>query len=180
MLIIQQINPASSVCFSGHRPDRLPGQGDPGAAETRKLTAALREQIESAVGRGKDTFINGLMAGWDVLAAEQVIALKGQYPHIRLATIAPYSAHFFTREKCWTPEWVTRAREVCRRQDIGVKIAEDYRSGIYYERNRALVEHSSELLCYWDGGRGGTAYTVDYALKKGREVVNIAKCGGRL
>ena len=65
MDILKETNPDRAVCFSGHRPDRLPGRGDPGAAETRKLTDALREQIKGAVGRGKDTFINGLMAGWD-------------------------------------------------------------------------------------------------------------------
>jgi len=172
-ILIPQINPASSVCFSGHRPDRLPERGDPETPETQKLTAALREQIEDAIRRGKDTFVNGLMAGWDVLAAEQIIALKERHPQIRLFTIAPYAVHFYTREKCWTPEWVARTQEICRRHDFGISIAEHYRPGIYYERNRALVEHSSELLCFWDGGRGGTAYTVQYAESHGLTVHNF-------
>ena len=163
MHILKEIDIAHTICFSGHRPDRLPGKGNLNAPETQKLIAVLREHIEYAIHNGKYTFINGLMAGWDVLAAEQIIELRKQYTHIRLLTIAPYSVHFFSREKCWTPEWVNRARKVCRRQDIGIAIAENYRAGIYYERNRTLVDYSSELLCFWDGGKGGTRYTVKYA-----------------
>jgi len=171
------LNRTRAVCFSGHRPDRLPGQGEPDEPETQKLAAVLLGHIENAIRSGKDVFINGLMAGWDVFAAEQVITLKKQHPHIRLVTIAPYSSHFFSREKCWTPEWVKRAKKVCGQQDIGVKIVENYRTGIYYERNRALVDNSAGLICYCDGGRGGTAYTVEYALKNGLEIINIAESG---
>jgi len=31
------------------------------------------------------------------------------------------------------------------------------------ELNRALVDHSSELICYWDGRESGTKHTVKQA-----------------
>ena len=172
-ILNQKINPATAICFSGHRPDRLPGCGNPAEPEAQKLIAVLLEKIEDAVRRGKDTFLGGFMAGFDILAAEQVIALKAKYPHIRLVTVAPYSVQFFTREKCWTPEWVKRAKEIIRQHDIGVSLAEHYRSGIYYERNRTLVNYSSELICYWDGNKGGTQHTVNFATDKGLAVFNL-------
>ena len=171
------MNRTRAVCFSGHRPDRLPGQGEPDEPETQKLAAVLLGHIENAIRSGKDVFINGLMAGWDVFAAEQVITLKKQHPHIRLVTIAPYSSHFFSREKCWTPEWVNRAREVFRQHDFGISLAEHYRFGIYYERNRALVDHSSMLICYHDGGKGGTKYTINRAIEKDLIVKNLYERG---
>lgn len=173
MDILNQIDSNNAVSFSGHRPDRLPGHGDLDAPETQKLIINLRKRIEDAIKRDKNTYINGFMAGWDILAAEQVIALKENYPHIRLVTIAPFSVHYFSREKCWTAEWVKRAKDVCRWQETGIKIAEHYRMGIYYERNRSLVDNSSELFCYWDGGKGGTEQTVNYAKHKKLIIYNF-------
>ena len=113
------------------------------------------------------------MAGFDIFAIEQVIALKAEYPHLQIVSVAPYQAEFFTREKCWTPGWISRARAVFEQHDMGVNVAERYRSSIYYARNDILVGYSSELICYHDGGRGGTAYTVNGANEKGLIVRNL-------
>jgi len=161
------------VSFSGHRPDRLPGKGDPDAPEAQKLADVLQKEIIAAIDRGMAAFIHGCMAGWDIFAAEQVIAVKKQYPHVRLVSVAPYKADFFNREKCWTPGWINRARVVFNQHDFGVKVAERYRSGIYYERNDVLIQYSSELICYHDGGSGGTQYTVKKAQNNGLTVRNL-------
>ena len=162
-----------TLCFSGHRPDRLPGKGWADEPEMQPLTAALRQALIAAIGRGKTTMLHGCMAGWDIICAEQVIALREQFPQIRLISVAPYQAGFFSREECWTPDWISRAREVFCQHDAGMKIAGQYRPGIYYERNRALVDHASELLCYWDGGGGGTKFTIGQARQKGLEIHNL-------
>ncbi|MCL2300931.1 MAG: DUF1273 domain-containing protein [Firmicutes bacterium] len=173
MDVLQGINPAHSLCFSGHRPDRLPGRGEAGAPETQLLIAALRQSLIAAMELGKTTMLHGCMAGWDIICAEQVIALKEQFPQVRLISIAPYQTGFFIREECWTPEWISRAQEVFRQHDMGIKITKQYRPGIYYERNRALVDHSSELICYWDGGGSGTKYTVSQARQSGLAILNL-------
>ena len=175
MELLRGIDPTCTLCFSGHRPARLPGNGNPDHPETRALAAALRQELIAAVGRGKTVMLHGCMAGWDVFCAEQVIFLKKQYPRVRLISVAPYGAAFFSREKCWTPDWINRAREVFCQHDEGIKIAEVYRPGIYYERNIFLVDLSSELICYWDGGPGGTKYTVDYARSRNKPVINLAR-----
>ena len=171
--LLKDIDPARAVSFSGHRPERLPGNGDPDAPEMQPLIAALRQELIAAVERDKTVMIHGCMAGWDIICGEKVIELKKQFPHVRLVSVAPYKTEFFVREKCWTPDWISRAREVFRQHDMGVKVAECYRKGIYYARNDLLIEHSSELICYHDGGRGGTKYTVDRAYGKGLTVRNL-------
>ena len=171
--MLNEIDPAVTVSFSGHRPARLPGNGEPDTPEMQALTAALRNEIIAAIGRGKTVMLHGCMAGWDIICAEQVILLKEQYPHVRLISVAPYKAAFFCREKCWTADWISRAREVFGQHDAGIKVAEVYHPGIYYERNRILVEHASELICYWDGNKGGTKYTVERAKEKGLLVCNL-------
>ena len=170
---LNSINPTHALCFSGHRPSRLPGSGDPASPEIQHLTDALQETLIAAIGRGKTTFLHGCMAGWDIICAEQVILLKEHYPHVKLVSVAPYQAAFFSRETCWTPDWISRARDVFSRHDAGIKIAGHYRAGVYYERNRLLVERSSELVCYWDGGSGGTKYTIERAGEKGLAVHNL-------
>ncbi|MDL2287045.1 SLOG family protein [Eubacteriales bacterium OttesenSCG-928-G02] len=173
MVALKDIDPAKAVSFSGHRPDRLPGYGSLNTSDAQKLKNKMQEQIDDSIRRGKIFYLHGAMAGFDIFAAEQVATMKKQYPQIQLITIAPYKEHFFTREKCWTPDWISRARAVFNQHDMGIKVAERYRSGIYYERNRILIDHSSELICYWDGGSGGTKYTVDQAKNKGIIVHNM-------
>ena len=170
---LNEIDPARAVSFSGHRPERLPGNGDPDAPGAQRLAAVLQKEITAAIERGMTAFLHGCMAGFDIFAIEQVIALKAEYPHIQIISVAPYKAEFFTREKCWTPNWISRARAVFDQHDIGVRVAERYRSGIYFARNDILVAYSSELICYHDDGRGGTAYTVNKAIEKGLTVHNL-------
>ncbi|MCL2299760.1 MAG: SLOG family protein [Firmicutes bacterium] len=173
MELLREVDPARAICFSGHRPDRLPGKGEAEAPDMQPLTAALRQALIAAVGRGKTTMLHGCMAGWDIICAEQVLWLKRQCPQVRLISVAPYHAGFFSREDCWTPDWIGRAREVFCQHDTGIKIAGHYRPGIYYERNRALVDHASELICYWDGGSGGTEYTVERAKENALPIYNL-------
>ena len=45
----------------------------------------------------------------------------------------------------------------------------------YLERNRHLVDGSSICIAYCTETYGGTAYTVDYAQKMGREIINLAE-----
>ena len=73
-----EIVPEHTLCFSGHRPARLPGGGDLDAPEMQALTATLRNEIAAAIGRGKTVMLHGCMAGWDIICAEQVILLKEQ------------------------------------------------------------------------------------------------------
>ena len=173
MNILQQMNPTATVCFSGHRPERLPGQGCRDKKASKTIISLLREKIVDAIAHDTNTFINGCMAGWDVLAAEQVVELKEEYPHIQLITIRPFATGYFIRERCWTDEWIKRAWEIERRSDGLFIVSTHYQSGVYFQRNRMMVDHSAALICYWDGSNGGTAYTVRYAAKQHLAICNL-------
>ena len=49
-----------------------------------------------------------------------------------------------------------------------------YYRGCMHARNRHLVDNSNYCICYLTKPTGGTAYTVNYAKKKGLEIVNTA------
>ena len=43
-----------------------------------------------------------------------------------------------------------------------------------FKRNRHLIDNSSLCICYLTKNSGGTAFTVNYALKKGLIITNVA------
>lgn len=157
------------VRFTGHRPGKLP--------EESNLKETLCERIEAetikAYGEGKRFFLHGMMAGLDILAAETVLQVKKDHPEIQLVSVAPYHHNFF-KSKEWEPGWIRRARIVAARSDYGLSLSENYYSGVYYDRNRWLVDHSSLVIGYCSPfARGGTRYTLDYAERQYIPTVNI-------
>ena len=58
--------------------------------------------------------------------------------------------------------------------DSIVYVSRTYHKNCMLERNRFLVDHAAALLSVYNGERrGGTAATVRYAQKMGREIIVI-------
>ena len=53
--------------------------------------------------------------------------------------------------------------------------SEHYHKSCIFVRNRRLVDYSNYCIAYLNQDKGGTAYTVNYALQNGLEVINIAE-----
>ena len=67
-------------------------------------------------------------------------------------------------------------QDLLRQADEAIYTADTYSRWCMFQRDRYLVDHSAYCLCYWNraqGERGGTAYTVGYARKRGLEVENL-------
>jgi len=163
----ERYDQTQTVCFTGHRPGRLPKGED-----ALKMQHRLSDAIEDAIKRGKINFVSGAMSGFDTLAAEQVIKLKEKYPHIQCILVKPFSLEFFNTNS-WTQKWEARLRAVIKEADFSTSLAKRYRKGIYFKRNEVIVDMSSEVIAYYDGGRGGTKHTIDYANRKGKTIKNI-------
>ena len=167
--LVSKYKPPQTLCFTGHRPERLPQR----ASELRRLQGRLSDEIEAAIGRGKVNIVSGAMSGFDTMAAEQVIRLKETHPQIQCILIAPFAIRFFN-DRNWTPEWETRLRAIIKRADFAISLSEHCYQGACFDRNRVIVDMSSEVITYYDGGSGGTKYTVDYAIGCNKPVCNIA------
>ena len=129
--LLSKYEQSGTVCFSGHRPERLPKEAD----DLLRMQSRLTDAIEDAIRRGKVNFVSGAMSGFDTLAAEQVIRLKEKYPQIQCVLIAPFSVRFFNN-KNWTREWEARLREVIRRADFKTSLSENAYKGVYFDRDR--------------------------------------------
>ena len=77
-----------TACFTGHRPEKLPG-GSSDSPEAKVIKSMLYTEITAAVNDGYDTFITGMQRGIDLWAGEIVLSLAADMP-LRLIAALPY------------------------------------------------------------------------------------------
>ena len=151
-------------CFTGHR---LLSRG-----ERLALAPLLREEILRLLAEGVDTFLAGGALGFDTLAAQTVLGLRGEIPEVHLVLVLPC----LDQDRLWKPGEIALYREMMRRADEVIYTDDLYSREAMLARNRYLVDRSDTCLCYLrDTRRGGTAYTVGYARRVGKTVINLAE-----
>lgn len=149
--------PHTTIAFTGHR------------HYNRSHDCAIIECLEQLVASGAQVFRVGMAEGFDLAAAFVVLELRNHYPEIRLEAYIPYPEF---RER------LTRHNQqlydsVLSKADEIIYIASEYRHGIYYERNRALVDGADLVVAWWDGSTSGTGQTVRHARKQHVAVKNL-------
>ena len=150
-------------CFSGHRQIRQ--------EEYDCIMDMLYHSIQEEVKKGVRVFCAGGALGFDMLAETVVLELKHVFPEIKLWLILPCK----TQTKNWSAEQKTRFEKIKEESDEVIYVSEEYFRGCMHKRNRALVDMSDCLICYLTQKSGGTAYTVEYAEKKGLKIINLAE-----
>lgn len=158
-------------CFSGYRPEKMPDDMWEGSAAFAEMQARLRQEILRAAELGYTAFLSGMSRGFDLWAAEEVLALNEQYG-LELELWAAIAFHGM--ETYWEPEWQERYTDVLLRSRYTFSVCDTYRPGCYSERDSFLVERSSRVICFYDGVPGGTEYTVNLARRNGLDICNIA------
>ena len=166
-----EIERTQIACFSGHRDSRLPQT----EAGRNLLIQYIDSAIADATSDGYDVFLMGACYGFDLLCAERVLNYNEiHYPyslHKQLDPVAivPYRG----QEKHWSPENQKHYAEILRRCSKIFTLLPHYTRDCFHKRNRFLVDNSSRLICYCDGKRSGTKYTLDYAKKQGITIVSL-------
>lgn len=151
-----------TCCFSGHRV--IPGE------QKERIQELLARRIPQLCDEGFSLFICGGALGFDTLAADAVLAAKQKYDGIRLSMAIPYPGYGDN----WSAENRQVYRSILERADNVVYTSAYYHKFCMYSRNRYMVDSSGMLLCYMTEFKGGTFYTVSYALKKNLKTENIA------
>ena len=81
-----------TVAFSGHRTNRIAKFTADREKLFREVSFDTFVAIESyCIKKGYDTFLSGMCEGFDLIAAEEVLNLKKEYPHIHLKCVVPVS-----------------------------------------------------------------------------------------
>ncbi|MCL2053261.1 MAG: SLOG family protein [Oscillospiraceae bacterium] len=160
------IDKSKTVCFSGHRPEKLPFSGDENTQANKMLKSLIYKEIEDCIDDGCDCFITGLARGFDLWAGNMVLRLKLRRAHIKLVAAFPYRG--FTNQYKGYDKWI--CGNIISEADAKFYISEKYDKLCMRERNYFMVDNSSKLIAALSDNRSGTGQTVRYAQKQGIEI----------
>ncbi len=162
---------ANSCCFTGHRPSALPAKGKESAEGMQSLLCLLERAIERALEDGVVAFYAGGAQGFDTLAAEAVLRQSEHCTDVSLHLALPGR----DQTEGWHKRDLMRYDEILSRAASVWYAADCCSQESMRRRNRYLVDHAGRCVAYLRRMRGGTLYTVNYALESGIPVDNLAE-----
>ena len=150
------------VCFTGHRPEKL-------TRSENTIKRELEKQIRQAMADGLNVFISGMARGVDIWAAQIVLKLRNEGTDVKLICACPYKGF----ELGWSREWQQQYKEVLESADFIKYVCAGYSRACFQIRNEWMVNHAVRVIAIFNGEKGGTKNTMDYAAKIGVPVVRI-------
>ena len=150
-------NKDTTACFTGHRTYD--------GSRNEELARAVRELY----ALGYRNFLCGMAVGFDIVAAEVTLSLREELAGVRVVAIVPFEG----MQKGFSEPWRSRFERVVAEADESITLAPKYSTEVYAVRNNFLVDHSSAIIAYFDGSKGGTAYTVRRAVKGLLRLTNL-------
>ncbi len=163
MATTQNSDMIKAICFTGHREIEL--------GKLAALTVILKQCLRILISHGACRFLAGGALGFDTIAALSVLELKKEYPHITLELILPCK----NQTKMWNEKSRALYGDILSKADRVIYLHETYTSTCMHDRNRRLVDECDLCVAYLEHSGGGTAYTVAYALKNCKELLNLAE-----
>lgn len=146
-----------TAAFTGHRTYR---------GEAAEALAALLGDLHA---EGYRRFLCGMALGFDMAAAEAVLALRAAHPEVRLVCVVPFAG----QDRRFPAVEQERYRRILEAADETVVLRDDYRPDCYARRNDCLTDGASVVVAWYDGSSGGTHYTVRRARRLGLRVLNL-------
>ena len=168
-----RIPPAQTLCFTGHRPEKLP-QGKTLAA----LLASLYYHIDSAVAQGYCYFLDGMADGIDYYAADYLLRKRQTRPELCIIGVQPCRNYQdFFQQRHYDMQHLLQMQEsfdeiICL-EGTYQKYAGFQNHTLFWNRNRFLVDHASRLIAVCSLERSGSKQTYDYAKEKHLAVCRI-------
>ena len=159
----------NSICFAGHRPDRLGGYAPTPIQDWVKY--ALKTAIQKALDKKIEYFISGGALGVDQWAAEIVIEMKKQGEPAKLCIAKPFPS----QANRWKEEAKAAYNKILEGSDKIIEVSEGgFAAWKMHKRNRWMVDHSQYVIAVWDQEKkGGTWNCLEYALKNEKKVFVI-------
>lgn len=157
----QESKKIRSAFFTGHR--------DIDDATGADVAFVLDHLLKTMANSGITKFYAGGALGFDTLAALAVLRLKSKSPSVTLELILPCR----NQTRFWSARDVDVYNYILSRADRVEYIANTYTSTCLHERNNRLVELGDIGVAFLEHSGGGTAYTVNHALKNEKEIINV-------
>lgn len=149
-----------TCCFTGHR----------NIADKPAIARRILAAIDTLYGKGITDFISGMAAGFDILAARQVISFKENHGGVRLICAIP------SRDQTvlWDEGSMIAYKSILDIADETVATGQWSMRDTMLRRDRFMVDNSSNVIAYLNKNSGGTFYTVNYARDQGLNIINLA------
>ncbi len=125
-----------TCCFTGHR--HLP------AGEEEAIWQRVQEHLIPLLEQGVRYFGVGGTLGFDTLVAEKLLALRRQYPQIRVILVLPFRGY----QSRWTAAQQARAARIESRVDKVVYCCDAPSREAFLARDRHLVDGSAYCIGY--------------------------------
>ena len=126
-----------------------------------EIKSKLKAEIEKAISKGETEFLLGGYGSFDLLAALTLKTLKSQYPQIKSTLVIPY---------------IDRDYDTCLYDDSVYPPLENVpRKFAIVKRNEWTVDKADIIIAYVEHDWGGAARTLKYAVRKKKNIVNLAK-----
>ena len=128
----------------------------------------LRDTFARLIQEGVTVFLCGMAVGFDTVCCRLLYELRKEYA-ITVVACIPFAGqeNKFSKKKKKTYEEYTRL------SDEKVILYDAYTPGVYFGRNRYMIDRCNVVLAYLHTERGGTHYTVEYAKKKNKQIIYI-------
>ena len=159
----------SACCFTGHRPGKLPWRGDEGDARCLALKRAIAAAAEAAYEEGYRHFLCGMAQGCDLYFCEAVLALRSRRRDVTVEAAIPCPSQAVG----WSASQRARHEALVAACDFETLVSQRYTPSCMQRRDRYMVDHASLLIAAFDGSPGGTRYTVEYAMRRGLDIVDL-------
>ena len=158
-----------SCCFTGHRPGKLPWGYDETAPGCLALKRRIADAVEAAYEEGYRHFLCGMALGCDLYFCECVLALRARRAGVTVEAAIPCP----TQADAWPAAQRRRYGALVAACDFETMVSQRYAPACMQRRDRYMVDHASLLIAAFDGSPGGTRYTVEYAMRRGLDIVDL-------
>lgn len=148
---------SQKIAFTGHR-----------KISSDLSETALKALIVEKLDGGANEFYCGMAYGFDLLCCQILAELKENYT-FKIVACIPFQEQaksFSKKDKILYDKMLA----VC---DEKVILSKEYHAGCYQARDRFIVDNAEEIIAYLNKAKTGTAYTVNYAIEKGKKICYV-------
>lgn len=141
------------------------------------IVKKLSLEIDWMISHGITDFYAGGALGFDTIAALEILWYKKQGCNVKLHLMLPCPEQAIR----WNEKDINIYNDILKKADTVTVTSEKYTPWAMLKRNRAMVDACKYCLCYYDRTaqdstakpKGGTLYTINYAKKLERSIVNL-------
>ncbi|UQZ90737.1 hypothetical protein C4J81_16600 [Deltaproteobacteria bacterium Smac51] len=159
-----------TACFCGYRPEEFSFILKKGHKAYFILEHHISQTILQAVDHGYTRFLCGMIKGFDLTAGVVLAELRKKREHMRkveLVAVLPYVGYGFD------DPWQIIYQMVIAQADEVITLAPACTRETFLAHNRYIIDKSTRLICYYEGNKDDMKYTIEYARKKQREIINL-------